>query len=194
MMERLPVGVRQALAVGLLLGAIGIVLAVAVLPLAGYVGGLRSGIDEQRALLGRFTAFTANSGEVQRLAQQSDDALRTGIFLTGDTDALRAASLQALLTKITQAQGVRLRSSRTLAPTERDGLRFIGIQIELDTGITQLQAIIAAIEAQRPYLFIQSLQIAPHDMHGDGSEELKVRIGIVGAVPATGGKGERDAS
>jgi hypothetical protein len=87
---------------------------------------------------------------------------------------------------------VRLRSSRALPPAEHGGLRFIGIQAELDTGVKQLQAMIVAFESMRPVLFIQTLQVAPHDMRGAGSGELKVRIGIAGA--AASGKGARHAS
>lgn len=180
--------VRQVAAVGLLFLAIALVLGLTVLPFSNYLGELQVSIAEQRALLGRYQSFTANKDQLQRMATESEAALRAGPFLNGDTDAMRAASLQAHLTRIAQGQGVRLRSARTLPGTERDGLRFIGVQVELDTGLKQLQAIIVAFEAMRPHLFIQSLQIAPHDQRSNGSDELKVRIGVIGAVPA-GDKG-----
>jgi len=184
--EHLSKRLHQLAAAGLLLAAAGAVIAAAVLPLAGHVRGLQAEIEQSRDLLGRFWAFAANKDKVARLARQSDDAMRAGIFLGGDTDAVRAAGLQALLTKVAEAHGVRLRSARTLAATERDGLRFIGVQAELDATTKQLQHIVMAFESMRPYLFIQSLQIAPHDMHGNGGDELKARIGIAGAVAANG--------
>lgn len=180
--------VRQITAAGLLLMAVTLVLTLTVLPLSSYIGGLQTAVAEQRAMLGRFQSFAANKDQLQQMAAESEAAMRAGLFLSGDTDAVRAANLQAQLTRVVQGQGVRLRSARALPATERDGLRFIGIQVELDTGVKQLQAIIVAFEAMRPHLFVQSLQIAPHDQHGNGTDELKVRIGVMGAVPA-GGKG-----
>lgn len=179
---------RQVAAVGLLTLAIALVLGLTVLPISSYLDGLQASIAEQRALLGRYQSFTANKDQLQRMAAESEAALRAGPFLGGETDAMRAASLQAHLTRVAQGQGVRLRSARTVPPTEHDGLRFIGVQVEFDTGLKQLQAIIVAFEAMRPHMFVQSLQIAPHDQHGNGADELKIRIGVMGAVPA-GGKG-----
>jgi hypothetical protein len=189
MTEPLRKKLHQLAAVGLLLGAIAIALALTVLPLAGYITGQQAEIEQRRELLGRFEAFTSAKGKVEALASQSDEAMRAGIFLAGETDALRAANLQALLTKAAATHGVRIRSARTLAPAEHDGLRFIGVQAEIDTGVQQLQAMILAFESMRPYLFIQTLQVSPHDTRGLGSEELKVRIGIAGAVAPANGKG-----
>jgi hypothetical protein len=186
MTERLNKRLHQLAALGLLLAAVGIVLALTVLPLAGYFTGLRAEIEQQRGLLGRFETFAASKDKVQALAQRSNEAMRAGIFLAGETDAMRAANLQALLTKVAGTHGVRLRSARTIAATEHDGLRFIGVQAEIDTGVQQLQAMILAFESMRPYLFIQTLQVSPHDTRGAGSGELKVRIGIAGAVAADG--------
>ena len=86
---------------------------------------------------------------------------RAAYSSAGETDALRTANLQALITDIAVKHGVRLSSARALPAQERDGLRFIGVQAELDADMPQLQAIMLAFEAQRPYLFIQSLQVAP---------------------------------
>lgn len=179
--------IRQLAAVALLLAAVGIVFAATVLPLASYVGALHAGIGEQRTLLGRFQSFAAGKDRMEAMARDSDAALSAGLFLAGDTDAVRAANLQAHLTRVAQTQGVRLRSARALPATDRDGLRFISLQVEMDTGLRQLQAIILAFESMHPHLFIQSLQIAPLDTRGAGGDELKVRIGVAGAVP--GGKG-----
>lgn len=184
MSEALRKRMHQLAAIALLLGVAGAAVAMTVLPAAGYIGGLRTDIGERRELLGRLEAFTSARDKVERMARQTGEALQSGIFLAGDTDSMRAANLQALLNRVAGSAGIRLRSARVLPPAERDGLHFTGIQAEMDTGVEQLQALIAALEAARPYLFIQSLQISPHDMRG-GGDELKVRIGIA----AAGGKG-----
>lgn len=172
-------------ALGLLLlvfGAAGMLL---VLPLVNYFNTLRAEIATGRETLGRFEAFASNKDAAKVLAERSEAAMHSGIFLTGETDALRAANLQTLVTEVAQSQGVRLSSTRALPIQEANGLRFIGVQAEFEADLRQLQAMILAVEARRPYLFIQSLQVAPTAGRRPDSEELKVRFGIVGAVATT---------
>ena len=169
-------------ALGLLLAVIGAGALLLVVPLVDYFNSLRTEIATQRETLGRFEAFAANKDTAAALAERSEAAMRSGIFLTGETDALRTANLQTLVTEVAQSQGVRLSSTRALPIQEANGLRFIGVQAEFDADLRQLQAMILAVEARRPYLFIQSLQVAPFAGRRPDSEELKVRFGIVGAV------------
>ena len=183
MSESLSRILRRLAAIGLLVTALGLVAALVVLPLATYFGELRADIARQRDLLARFEAFAANKGAAEDLAGRSQAAMQSGIFLNGETDALRTANLQALITDIAVKHGVRLSSARALPAQERDGLRFIGVQAELDADMPRLQAIMLAFEAQRPYLFIQSLQVAPVPGRHPDSDDLKVRFGIVAAAP-----------
>ena len=182
MSENLSRIMRRLAAIGLLLAAVGLVAALLVLPLAGYFGELRADIARQRDLLARFEAFAANRGAAEDLAGRSQAAMQSGIFLTGETDALRTANLQALITDIAVKHGVRLSSARALPAHEQDGLRFIGVQAELDADMRQFQAIMLAFEAQRPYLFIQSMQAAPVSLRRPDSDDLKIRFGIVAAA------------
>jgi Type II secretion system (T2SS), protein M subtype b len=184
-MKSLPATkLRQVAALALLLMTIVVPVAVAIVPLAGYVGGLRADIADRRERWSRLEAYAASKDKVEELARQNDSPARQAAFLPGDTDAMRAANLQALLTKTAETHGVRLLSSRMLAAADRDGLRFIGVQAELDLSIEQLKDLIAAFETMRPHLFVQSLHIAPHDMHGKTTTLLKVNLGIAGATPA----------
>ena len=182
MNESLSRIVRRLAAIGLLLAAAGIVAALLVLPLVAHFGELRADIARQRDLLARFEAFAANKGAAEDLAGRSQAAMRSGIFLAGETDALRTANLQALITDIAVKHGVRLSSARALPAHEQGGLRFIGVQAELNADMRQLLAIMLAFEAQRPYLFIQSLQVAPAASRRADSDDLKVRFGIVAAA------------
>lgn len=182
MSESLSRILRRLAAIGLLLAAVGVIAALLVLPLATHFNELRADIARQRDLLARFEAFAANKGAAEDLAGRSQAAMQSGIFLTGETDALRTANLQALITDIAVKHGVRLSSARALPAHERDGLRFIGVQAELDADMRQLQAIMLAFEAQRPYLFIQSLQVAPVSSRRPDSDDLKIRFGIVAAA------------
>lgn len=173
-------------AVALLLAVIGVAAMLLILPLANYFTGLRAEIAAQRETLGRFEAFAANKAAAEALAKQAEAAMRSGLFLIGETDALRAANLQALINDVAQSHGVRLSSTRAMPVQEIEGLRLIGVQAEMDADIKQLPALILAFESRRPYVFIQSLQVTPSASRRSGSDELKLRFGIVGAAPAGG--------
>jgi general secretion pathway protein M len=171
-------------AVALLLGVIGAAGALIAVPLANHVGALRGEIASQRELLGRFEAFAASRPEVEAMAQRSQQVIRSGLFLTGETDALRTASLQAQVTAIAGEHGIRMSSARTLPSREMDGLRLIGVQAELNAQLESLQAMILSLESHRPYLFIESLNVAPTVSRRPGDDALRVRLGIFGAVTA----------
>jgi general secretion pathway protein M len=171
-------------AVALLLGVIGASGALIAVPLANHIGGLRGELASQRELLGRFQAFAASRTEVEAMAERSRTAIRSGLFLTGQTDALRTASLQALVTGIAGEHGIRMSSARTLPSREIDGLRLIGVQAELNADLESFQAMILSLESHRPYLFIESLNVAPTASRRPGDDALRVRLGIFGAIAA----------
>lgn len=176
-------------AIGLLIAVIAAAIAFLILPAANYFNALRAEITQQRGLLARFEAFAANKEEAQLLSERAASAVSSGVFLEGETDALRTANLQALITKVAQEHGVRLSSTRVIPVQEEQGLRFIGVQAELNADTPQLQAMLLSIEAQRPFLFVRSLQVVPSASRRSESDELRVRFAVVGAAAAdVGGK------
>jgi hypothetical protein len=177
---------QRLAAIGLLLAVVAMGLTLLVLPLAGRFSSLRADIATQRELVGRFEAFAANKDSADAAAEQAKAALRSNLFLGGETDALRTANLQALITGLADKNGVRLSSTRGLPVQEQDGLRLFGIQAEFETGLTQLQAILAACDERRPALFVQSVQVAPLASRRRDSDELKVRLGVFAAVALDG--------
>jgi hypothetical protein len=186
MSQRLSPLMHRLAALALLFGVVGAGFALLVLPLIGHFSDLRAEIGRQRELLGRFEAFAANKDSAEAVAEQAKAAMQGGLFLSGETDALRTANLQALVTDVAAKNGIRLSSTRALPVQEQGGLRLIGVQAEFEADLKQLQAITAAVEARRPVLFVQSMQIAPLNSARRDNGELKVRFGLFGAVAAPG--------
>jgi hypothetical protein len=186
MTARISPVLHRLAAVALLVAIAGAAFALLALPLIGHFAGLRAEIARQRETLGRFEAFAANREAAEAQAERARAAMNGGMFLPGETDALRTANLQALVTEIAEKNGARLSSTRALPVREQEGLRLIGVQAELDTDMKRLQAILAAVEARRPALFVQSVQIAPSAARRRDSDELRVRFGIASAVAALG--------
>ena len=186
MSERFSPLLHRLAAIGLLFAAVGAGLSLLVLPLIGHDSTLRAEIGRQRELLGRFEAFAANRDVAETVAGQARAVMSGDLFLPDETDALRAANLVAAVTDIAEKNGVRLSSTRALPVRQQDGLQLIGVQAEFETDMKRLQLVIAAVEMHRPALFVQSVQIAPSAGRRRDSDELKVRFGIFGAVPAQG--------
>jgi hypothetical protein len=173
---------QRLAAVGLLIAAIAAAFALLVAPLEGRFSSLRADLATQRELVGRLEAFAATRDSADAAAGEAQAALRSPLFLAGDTDALRSANLQALITDLAEKSGVRLSSTRGLPVQIQEGLRMFGIQAEFETGLKQLQAVLAACDAKRPALFIRSVQVSPLASRRRDSDELKVRLGIFAAV------------
>lgn len=169
---------------GLALFAVYLIVAA---PVVGRLSGLRERIEEQRSLLGRYLAAAGMEKEADRIDLQSKSAAGSRVFLPGNSDAVRLAQLQSLASRVAQAEGVTVRSARSLQPRERDGVKFLGIEAQLSCTIEQLQRIVHTLESDQPYLFIDTLQVTPPraapEQDPMAAARLDVRIGVLGAVP-----------
>lgn len=168
---------------GFVIGAIGLL---GVMPVVSKIQELRSDIEAERSKLGRLSSMPDDAGKAQSIDRLTARARESRLFLDGESDPIRLANLQALIGTIAAGQGVKLRSSRNLPARERNELRFVGIQLQFAATVEQLQKILVALEAQRPYLFIDVLHITPVPgglgSNGDEPGQLDARLEVLGAT------------
>ena len=181
----------KLLAIALLAGVTLFAYALIIEPVAARFRDVREHITEQRQLLGRLTATATQDGEarvIERLAKQQTGGM---IYLPGSSDAVRVAELQSLIGKITEAEGVAIRSTRAVPPRERDGLRLLGVEVQMSASVEQLQRILQALETGRPYLFVETLQVSPPPLLSADNQSagtaLEVRLGLLGLATAKKG-------
>lgn len=182
-----PKHYRQAAALGILAALCLAVCIFGIIPATQHITSLQSQIQEQRRLLGGLQRFTAQKDDVERRSRQSTSASHNQIFLAGRTDAVRTANLQALLTRAARNEGLRIRSSRTLASTKHNGIRFLGVEVVMAASLAQIQNLVINLESRKPYLFVQRLQIGQPTARKINDSKLQVRIGVLGAVRQTEG-------
>ncbi len=186
-MPALPRPLRQIAAVALLLLVIVGVAATTVMPLTARVAELREEVEAERVVLGRFAAVAARSSETAEYERIGRDALESGAYLKGESDALLVSGLQTTLAQLAAANRVRFASTRALPPRERDATRLVGVNVQFKAEIEQLRAILFRIESHRPFLFIEGLQVRPVSPFSQSSPELNglldVRLDVFGAVP-----------
>ena len=171
-MRELSQPVRRLAALGLLVLALAILASLTVVPLTARVAGLSGEIETERALLGRFAAVAARQGETEELERLGRSARESGAWLQGESEALTAAGLQGLLARLAAANRVRFHSTRALPPRERDALRLIGVSVQFKAGIEELRAILFRIESNRPFLFVEGLQVRPLSPFSQRDTEL----------------------
>ncbi len=104
-------------ALGLLAAvAYAIVVPVAI-PAFQRLSGLDQEIAQKRLLLGNYLAAAREQGPAETAAPVQ------ALYLEGETDALRLANLQTLMSEAARANHVRLASARGADPAEQEGVR-----------------------------------------------------------------------
>ena len=158
----------------LLLLAVPVAAAAAVwTPYAGYIAGLKDDIAQQRTLKGRLGQIAAEEPDAVALERRSRVANEEGLFVGGDSEAIRNAKLQALLTELATQQGVQIRSLRNLTAEQRDGMKLIGAELQLFAPLEKLQKFLLSVEQARPVMMITSLYVTPIPAGIVGSAETK---------------------
>lgn len=186
MTRQLPAWGSRTLALALLAVALALVYVLALDPVLSRAALLDEEIEAERVALGRFTAVASQksgAGEVERLGRL---ASASPAYIKGDTEALKTSTLQALLSELAAAQGVRVRSTRNLPVRERDDLRFIGVRMQFNAEIAQVRDLLHGIESTQPFLLVEGLQVQPVQVMSAGGQEqsgtLEVRFDVYAAV------------
>jgi hypothetical protein len=186
-MRQLPTAVRQLAAIVLLGGLLASIGALIVNPLVTYLADVQERMANERVLLARFNARAAQEREALELERRRAEMNADGEFLEGDSVAIQLANLQSLLATIAAANSIRVRSARTLPVRERGELRLAGVRVEFHAELGPLRKTLHDIEAKRPFLFIEAVQIS-HLSGGEGAEPgamLDARLDVFGAVLRT---------
>jgi general secretion pathway protein M len=179
--------VRQFAAVGLLLAVIVLFASLTIVPVATRIGELSDQIEGERLLLGRFVAMAALQDKLADMQNAGRAASESGAYLKGESDAIRAASLQTFMSDLAGANGVRLNSTRPLPPRDRDELRVVGTRVQFTADIEQLREMLYSIESTQPFLFVDAVQVRPVSALAQRDPEygglLDVRLDVFGALP-----------
>lgn len=161
MIHQLAKPIRQALALALLVAAVAAFAGGVIVPASARLSELQDRIEQERTLLGRLSAIAGDEGLARDLDRRTAHAKARGLFLAGESEAIRLANLQSQLTEIASASGIKLRSARNMPARERNELRLLGVQLHLVAPIEQLRKMLVTIEERRPLLLIDALHITP---------------------------------
>ena len=156
-----------------------------VVPFLSQLEVARARLNQERAFLGQLLDATRDTTLAELLPPADRTPKTTGLFIAGESEAIRLASLQAQVMDIIAAQAVKPRSSRNLQTRERHTLKLVGVQVQLSATIEQLQKILLEIESHRPILLVDALHLTPSSSLGidDDRGLLEARLDVVAIEP-----------
>lgn len=120
----------------------------------------------------------------QRQLLNTSQMQQTGL-LRGGNEAIAGAFMQQVITSAIRVESGNMRSVQILPVQDRDGLRKITARVQVNLTSAALRNLIYRIEASRPFLFVDSIDIRqmPSGSAQAASEQrpdLLVRLDVYG--------------
>lgn len=191
--QNLPPWTGRAAAIGLLLFVLLAIYGLFIGPLVNAYRETDESLVSTGEQLARYTrigeAYPALKSQLDRLAARQS---RSGVYLVGDTDALAAAGLQADVSATIEQNGGKLRSVQIL-PVSSDGdFKRVSVRVQLTATLPSLARILHALEARRPVVFIDNLDIKNRlarrragQTEEEAEPELVIRFDLFGYLRPT---------
>lgn len=146
-------------AVSILALALCAMVAMAAAPFV-YLGHVDDNIAEESRELASLAKRTADE---EQLRQENDALMAPGqsanLLLEGETTGIAGANLQRQITDLVVTHGGAASSLQVLPPSTESDLIRISLSLSISVGIDGLQALIYALEAGQPLIFIDDILI-----------------------------------
>ena len=197
-MRSLPRLFQRVLAIGLV-GAVGFLLYAGVVsPINDRFAEYNHSIALSQQLLVRYRKELVDPVELER---QRDALKRAGAtqggLLRGDNEAIAGAFVQHFVTTAVEEGGGTLRSIQVLPVKDDSGFRRVTTRAQVNLTQSGLRDVIYKIEAARPYLFVDNLDVRRSRRsrrRQDDSEaedaQLLVRMDVFGYLSAPNPEGQ----
>ena len=160
-LKSLSPGRQRALAAGLLVAAIVVVLFAVLGPIILLHRHYDEAIADTSDRLQRYRRIAAQAPALRTAldAMQQRDGRR--FFLRNSAANLAGAELQELVKAAIEGNGGRITTSQNTSPRDDGRFREIGVNVQFFAATPALQKILLAIETHQPYLIVESLTARP---------------------------------
>jgi len=183
----------RLLALALLVVVIAVPYLTIVRPYLDALSENREAILEQAALRDRYVGLAAgDAGADEQLAALHDEGgPGESAYLQGDSEALVSADLQNRVKTVVQDNGGVLNSTQILDPATESGFRRLAVRVRLSASTEALYKILYDLESQRPFLFVDNIDINARTIRSPGrgereSVELIVAFDLSGFMRTSG--------
>jgi general secretion pathway protein M len=144
------------------IGAAVLLLASSVLVLALCLGARSDAAQELAETQDTLANLQARAERKPRVSTRAlDGTAPTSAFLDAPTVGLAGAQLEAYLAQLAGEQQVRIASSGIQSPRREDPTDTIRVEANFDVTLKVLQTILYKLEAEEPYVFVESITIKP---------------------------------
>lgn len=152
---------QRALAGGLLVAAVVIVLVAVLGPVIALHRHYDAAIDQTSDRLQRYQRVAAQAPALRTAlsAMQQRDGRR--FFLRNSAANLAGAELQELVKAAIEGNGGRITTSQNTSPREDGRFREIGVNVQFFAATPALQRILLAIETHQPYMIVDNISVRP---------------------------------
>jgi hypothetical protein len=159
----------KALAVTLCIAVACVVYIGVAAPLLAAYDDRATSLADTRATTARLQDGAANIPELRRALDELHASVDLDrLTLAGTSDALAAAKLQATLADIVSASGSKIASTEIMPAQPNHEFRRIAIRVSLSGDLTVLTKTLAGIDAARPPLFVDHLELRSTATPGHG--------------------------
>lgn len=187
MIESLSLRERRLVAIAMLLGLLGLLAALAWLPVA-YMQRQEAelvAVERRIAELQRRLPVREGLLAQERLLARSGET--EGMLLEGETAPIAAATLQGDLTALAAAMGGELTTVQILDPEQIEPFAEIGVRLTLAGDTATLRDFLYAVETHTPVLIVRTLDVALRGSDAASPEDpqLSASMEIVGYAPSS---------
>jgi len=169
--------VSRAAALSILLALIG---AVWIGPAAGYLDLLHDGAEQiasKEQVVRRYEALLGRSGPDQIAA------LKDPVLFPALSDAQALATLQEAVKGLAAKSHVEIQGLQILPSDGQGGLSRIGIRVRATADIDGTNGLLYAIEASRPLLYVDNLQLRPQVANSTPTAVLDLQFDVTAFKP-----------
>jgi len=158
---RMPPPQRRALAIGLAVLAVVVVLGVLLVP----VWLLHTRYDEAIASLedrlARYRRVSAQAPEYRKALEQVRAKDGRRFFLKNTAANLAGVELQEIVRSAIESNGGRITTSQNQATRDEGHYKVVGVTFQFFATTPNLQRILYSLETQQPYLVVDTLTLRP---------------------------------
>ena len=151
----------RALAIGILVLAIAVVLAMLLVPTLLLHKHYDDAIAESSDRLARFRRVAAQAPELSKALDIVRERNGRRFFLKNTASNLASAELSELVKAAIEGNGGRITTSQNVPPKDDERMKQVGVTMQFFATTTNLQKVLAALETQLPYVMVQNITVRP---------------------------------
>lgn len=180
-----PIGVQRLLAILAPAGALLVAAWLGALIVRDHANSIAD-IVAKRERLGQLQAIAQMEPALRNANNDTQENADDVLFLRGPSEAVILADLQGRINTLAQTSAANVQSVGNLPASERDGVRYVGLSVDVNGKSEDVLSLIYALETSTPYLIIRNANIRAQEVVDASGKRLPtnmfVKLDVFGAL------------